>query len=294
MRLALRLAAVGGFVTLVTWLIAHDTAPAAVSGPSAAGAWRHQALWDDGKAEYALYEVTWPRYGHLFPGRALLVLVKEPWAPDLDVKADTPRPGGFEVLKLNHLRDVPTGIYTYHQMASVFLRRDDGTLRKLAATSSEACGVATALVRGGQLETHSYFDGQGDRVQPWPAGAVAEDGLPATLRDLVAAEPLPAELEVFPSLMSGRYPPALRPVRYRVARSAALARVPAGEFAAVEIRLTSGAEFASYTFDRELPHPLLALRRSDGTEYRLVKRERLAYWKLHRPGDESWIPPALR
>ena len=31
--------------------------------------------------------------------RALLVLVKEPWAPDLDVKADTPRRDGFDVLK---------------------------------------------------------------------------------------------------------------------------------------------------------------------------------------------------
>jgi hypothetical protein len=293
MRLVVRLAAVLGFVALTVWLIATDSAPAA-EGVGSKRSWRHDPLWDDGKAEYALYEVTWARYGRLFPGRALLVLVKEPWAPDLDVKADRPRPDGFDVLKLNHLRDVPTGIYTYHQMASVFLRRDDGGLRKLAATSSEACGVATALVRGGRLQTHSYFDGQGDREQPWPDGALAEDGLPASLRDLVAADRLPAELEVFPSLMSGRYPPALQATRYRVTRSAATVRVPAGELAGIELRLTRGDEFLSYTFAAAAPHRLLELRRADGTAYRLVKSERLAYWKLNRPGDEGWIPPALR
>ncbi len=293
MRLLVRLAAVGAFLALVLWLIASDSAPASEVG-GGRRSWRHDPVWDDGKAEYAVYETTWKRYGRLFPGRALLVLVKEPWSPELDVKADSPRPGGFEVLKLNHLRDVPTGIYTYHQMASVFLRRDDGTLRKLAATSSEACGVATALVRGGRLETHSYFDGQGDHEQPWPEGALPEDGLPASLRDLIGADPPPAELEVFPSLMSGRYPPPLGPARYRVTRSAVTARVPAGELPAIEIRLTRGVEFLSYSFDREPPHRLLELRRSDGTAYRLVKSERLAYWTRNRPGDESWFPPALR
>ena len=59
------------------------------------------------------------------------------------------------------MRDVPTGIYTYHQMASVFLRRDSGELRKLSVMSSEGCGISTAHMVGGELETRSYFDGQG-------------------------------------------------------------------------------------------------------------------------------------
>ena len=32
-----------------------------------------------------------------------------------------------------NIRDVETGIYTYHQMASVYTRRDSGALRKIAA-----------------------------------------------------------------------------------------------------------------------------------------------------------------
>ena len=55
--------------------------------------WRRNSLWDDGQAEFATYEITWQRYDRLYHGRAVLVLVKEPWAPDLQVKADTPRPG---------------------------------------------------------------------------------------------------------------------------------------------------------------------------------------------------------
>ncbi|UCE03620.1 MAG: hypothetical protein JSW67_05395 [Candidatus Latescibacterota bacterium] len=74
-------------------------------------AWRHDPIWDDGAAEFAAYEVTWRRYGTLYGGSALLLLVKEPWAPDLHVKADRPRRDGYDVLKLNHVRDVATGIY---------------------------------------------------------------------------------------------------------------------------------------------------------------------------------------
>ncbi|MCP4203820.1 MAG: hypothetical protein GY769_18020 [bacterium] len=64
------------------------------------GAWRHDRIWDDGQAEFCAYEVDWHRYGRANPGRALLIAVKEPWAPDLEVKADSPRPAGFEVIKL--------------------------------------------------------------------------------------------------------------------------------------------------------------------------------------------------
>jgi hypothetical protein len=255
--------------------------------------WRQSKLWDDGQAEFCAYEVTWSRYGHQYAGRALLVLVKEPWAPDLDVKADQPRPDGFDVLKLNHVRDVPTGIYTYHQMASLYLRRDSGALQKLAATSSEACGVSTALVRRGRLETHSYFDGQADRSLPYPARALPEDGLPASLRDYVEGAP-PESLLVFPSLLVGRFG-SLEPRNYGVHWAAARGvLVPAGSFSGVEIRLVRGAAFLSYTFEAKSPHRLLRFQRDDGTEYRLAKGERITYWTMHDPGGEAWLPERVR
>ena len=263
------------------------------SGVQGSSAWRTDSIWDDGNAEFCAYEVDWFRYGGLNPGRALLILVKEPWAPDLDVKADTPRPDGFDVLKLNHVRDVPTGIYTYNQMASVFVRRESGALQKLMATSSEGCGISTARMTGGTLETSSYFDGQGDRSMPYPDGVFAEDGLPMTLRGFVTGE-LPTEIEVFPSLMAGRYPD-LTPRTWAVARiEAGLRSSPAGELETTEIRLTAGADWRSYLFAQQSPHLLLELSQSDGTTYRLAKCERIPYWQMNRPGGEEWLPETLR
>lgn len=268
-----------------------------VLGPSQAAlyaqAFRSSPVWDDGKAEFCAYEVDWRRYGELYPGRALLITVKEPWAPDLEVKADRPRADGFEVLKLNHIRDVPTGIYTYHQMASLFVRRDTGELRKLAVTSSEGCGISTARMLGGVLETRSYFDDQGERRQPYPQGAIPEDGLPISLRDYLDG-PLPESIDVLPSLMTGRFPD-LTPTSYRLSRKKVDdVETPAGVFATLELRLEAGDSWMAYQFSSESPHPLVRLERSDGTVYRLARCERTAYWQQSRPGGEEWLPESVR
>jgi hypothetical protein len=255
--------------------------------------WRQDKIWDDGKAEFAAYQVVWARYGSLYPGRAFLVLVKEPWAPEIEVKADRRRPDGFDVLKLVHARDVPTGVYTYHQRANVFFRRDTGVLRKIAASGVELCGISTARMVRGRLETQSYFDGQADRVTAYPEGALPEDGLPALLRDYVRGN-LPPSLTVFPSLMAGRFS-QLAPLGYAASRrSFPSLRVPAGTFAGVEIRLTREDRFLSYVFEDQPPFRLVRFEREDGTEYRLAKAERIAYWEMHRLGDGDWIPPGLR
>lgn len=263
------------FLALSIWAIRSDSVEAMPSGDAS---WRQDPLWDDGKAEFCAYDVVWARYGNHYPGRALLVLVKEPWNPGLEVKADGP--GAFEVLKLNHVRDVPTGIYTYHQMASVYLRRDSGALQKVAATSSEACGISTAEVVRGRLETRSYFDGQGDRSLEYPAGAIPEDGLPAALRDFVAGE-APARLRVFPSLMQSRFP-ELEAADWTVEKR------EAGE--GVRIQLLHKDQSLAYTFEKAAPHRLLRFERDDGTFYQMKKCERLAYWEMHDPGGEAWWP----
>jgi len=263
------------------------------AGVEGSPAWRTDPLWDDGNAEFCAYEVEWFRYGRLNAGRALLILVKEPWAPELDVKADRPRPDGFDVMKLNHVRDVPTGIYTYHQMASTFIRRQTGKLQKLAATSSEGCGISTSLMTGGTLETSSYFDGQGDQSMTYPEGAFSDDGLPMTLRDFLVGA-APDEIEVFPSLMAGRYS-NLGSATYRLERQARGGiEVPAGSFDVTEIRLSRGEEWTSYAFSAEIPHLLVELNRSDGTAYRLAKCERIPYWEMNVEGGEAWLPEAVR
>jgi hypothetical protein len=270
------------------------------AGAASGADWMQDTIWDDGLAEFAAYDVAWPRYGKLYDGRALLILVKEPWAPDLDVKADRPRPDGFEVLKLNHVRDVATGIYTYHQMSSLFWRRDDGALQKIAATSSEACGISTAQVVDGILNTRSYFDGQGEREQPYSAegsseGILAQDGLAVTLRRYVPESgAVPKTLAVFPSLMQARFPP-LEPTTYQVERrTVESVGIPAGAQPGVEIRLTASGKTLSYTFSPAPPHVLLRHEQSDGTVYELAKVERIPYWGMSGPGKEEWLPEGTR
>jgi hypothetical protein len=282
------------FLGLSIWAIRSDSveergsvvsaAPLAQAAPAGDGSWRRDPLWDDGKAEFCAYEAVWARYGHHYPGRVLLVLVKEPWNDRLDVKADDPAASPFEVLKLNHVRDVATGIYTYHQMSSIYLRRDSGSLQKIAATSSEACGISTAEMVRGRLETRSYFDGQGDRSLAWPANALPEDGLPAALRDFVVGE-APAKLTLFPSLMQSRFP-ELAAAEWRVEKR----NVEPG----VEIQLLRQGGSLAYTFEREPPHRLLRFETGDGTVYRMAKCERLPYWQMHDPGGEAWLPEGVR
>jgi hypothetical protein len=269
------------------------TALTLLSGLAAAEArasWRHSPIWDDGNAEYCVYEVAWSRYGRLYQGRASVILVKEPWAPDLEVKADHPRSDGFDVIKLNHVRHVQTGIYAYHQMASAFLRRESGELRKLSTSSAEACGISTAHMIDGRLNTRSYFDGQGEGELPFPEGVVPEDALPAVLRDYVEGE-APDALQIFPSLMSGRFS-RLESRELELSRERLELDTAMGRLDAVEIRL-AGSGGGRWVFAAESPHALLLVERNDRTTYTLAKCERIPYWSMAGPGGEGWLPESV-
>lgn len=276
--------------SLLVWGLGLSVfAPTAVAGSPS---WRQSDVWDDGKAEFCAYEIDWARYGRSYPGKALLITVKEPWAPDLEVKADSTRPDGFEVLKLNHVRDVDTGIYTYHQMASAFVRRDSGDLRKLTVTSSEGCGISTAQMVGGELSTSSYFDGQGQETIAYPSRALPQDALALSLRDYVVGA-LPESVDVFPSLMTGRFP-TLAADRFGIDRREGERSVPAGTFETIELELTSETGWMWFSFAAKPPHSLVRYEDNQGTMYRLAKCERIAYWQMNQPGGESWLPEGLR
>lgn len=256
--------------------------------PSAASArpdaeWRRDAVWDDGLAEFAVYDLTWPRYGRERQGSALLVLAKEPWNATAEVKADDASRADFDVIKLNHVLSARTGIYRYEQMASVFLRRNDGGLQKITAASAEACGLTTARMTKGKLRVESYFESEGDRAMAWPERAWPEDGLPALLRDFVTGE-MPSRLKIFPSLLHGRHP-SLRAEDWKLNRESSAK--------SVTLTLAKGSARSVLTFAAARPHHLVSWDKSDGTRYRLRKVERLAYWNMNGPKGEAWWPESL-
>ena len=283
-----------GLLGLITLSLAFH-ADAGPSGSPLPGdhSWMKDPIWDDGQAEYAVYEATWPRYGSLYSGRVHIIAVKEAWAPELDVKADRPRPDGFDVLKMNFLREVQTGIYRYNQMSSVFVRRDEGSLRKYSATSFEACGLSHATMTQGKLSTQSYFDGQGDRLTDFPEAASPEDGLALTARSFLAGS-LPKTVALHASLLAGRFP-ALGSWDYQLSRhDAGMVTVPAGSFDCTEIRFQRGSTQLSYFFAKKSPHVMVRHQNSDGSDYRLAKVERIRYWEMAAPEHEAWLPKNLR
>src|SRR6266571_9339037 len=75
-------------------------------------------LWDDGRAEIDAYEAAISRYGTPRTLTAYLIVVKEDFSKRQLVKADPDHDPGdlLTVLKLNHVINYQTGIYSYHQM----------------------------------------------------------------------------------------------------------------------------------------------------------------------------------
>jgi hypothetical protein len=45
----------------------HAARSANAAAKAGSDAWRVDKLWDDGKAEFCVYEVDWARYGHVYP-----------------------------------------------------------------------------------------------------------------------------------------------------------------------------------------------------------------------------------
>ena len=89
--------------------------------------------------------------------------------------------------------------------------------------------------------------------------------------------------------------PKLESMTYRVdKRSRDGVELPGGTFDGVELRLTAGDRWLSYTFSREAPYTLVEMVASDGTTYRVTKCERIPYWEMNIAGGETWLPAAVR
>src|SRR5437868_4280216 len=152
---------------------------------------QNDSYWNDGKAEFNIYEAQIARYGIPRPTEVLHILVREPMDPKQLVKPDNPnQPEAVAVLKLNQILHVPTGLYVYQQMHSNFWRVDNAQLLKFSLTSNDSCGNTFKEARrnGDQLsyEYHTYWDGMADGKETitQPANGYFYDELPWLVRTL--------------------------------------------------------------------------------------------------------------
>ncbi|HEU5180564.1 MAG TPA: hypothetical protein VFW45_07215 [Candidatus Polarisedimenticolia bacterium] len=254
-------------------------------------------LWDDGKAEVSLYDVEEPLYGTSRRFEARMIVVKEDLRLDTHVKSDRgPIPGETrEVLKLNHIRLIPTGTYDYHQMLSAYLERDSLRPVKLSMAHFESCGITFVelLTGAGSLKqvSHSYWDGEADQDLsiPFAREDLLADALPLQLRGMAFSRTVPLAVNVLPSRIGGRVAkPALVPMTLTF-KPAQRLEVPAGAFDAVEVVLQGPEGKGRFFFDSAFPYLLIKMETAAGGVYRLRKSLRLDYWNHHDPGDEKLL-----
>jgi hypothetical protein len=203
------------------------------------------------------------------------------------------------VLKLNWILSIPTGVYSYEQMVSAFLRRPDLGLLRATFSHHEWCGNTWKALRvepgHAALEYRTYWEGQGEGTTtiPWDDATVASDALPVLLRAL----PLDREGEytarVAPTLIGSRLGTP-DPV-------AGLFRIEPGvtvpgrsePIAGTRVDLILPGGHDRWWLETAFPHRTLRWERADGAVYRLSTSRRLAYWTLNGPGDEKALvePP---
>lgn len=274
---------------LALWLAgrAPGGATAAVSADLA-----RSAAWDDGNAEFSVYDATGRFEGQERAFTARILVVKEDFVRGSLVKSDHgPVPGKtFEVLKLNYLHDVPTGTYAFHQMASVFFDRESFLPVKLAASSMEACGLTYAVAHpdGNTLrhESHSYWDEEGDRqlALAWEEGAVFYDSLPLWLRGLDLTKRARYEVPLFPTQVRNRIGnPVLGRAEVEL-RGPDRAR---GGALAVAVRHPGGED--RLWFRKAEPRVLARWEAADGRVLVLRKTLRIPYWERTAPEDEELL-----
>lgn len=286
-----------------------ERVPMAPPAPDNRAFW---GAWGDGRAEVSSYTLRQPRYGEAWDGTAVLIFVTEPFSWSERVKADPgehPDADVTQVLKLNATREFQTGIYPYRLFTSVFARVDPGDGMaalapiKLSHAMTEWCGVvydewvpSAADVR---MTSHTYFDG--DTRPPatvgTPAGVVYADAIPILVRSLRGdwvERGATARFPVWPALHEQRFAhvaPALGSVE--VTRGAAEVReVAAGTFTVepwrvVETRAGGPTVTTTWYVEAEGPRRIIGWESTAGESAWLRGSDRLPYWQLHNPGDES-------
>lgn len=281
-------------MTLALWLVLAFAAPAATGdGLSWKTGFGLAPLWNDGNAEVSVYDARDVKDGLPRSSKAVLIVVAEDLRPDTLVKSD--RPEGAKtvrVLKLNHVRSIPTGVYVYQQMLSVFLGAEGLDPVKLTVTSHEWCGNTFVEWRQDHpsLAIRTYFETPADvDVALVPGDAVFYDALPLKLRGLDFERTRSGTLRIVESVFSSHpTPPATVPARLTVARVA-------GPAPLYRVTLQRDEKRDTLDFETAFPHRLVQWERSDGGSLRLTHSRRFEYWEKNAPGDERLLlTPAAR
>jgi hypothetical protein len=264
--------------------------------PAAGASSAFWQAWGDGNAEMSSYRAVSSRYGAPREAELVLIYVTEPLDRATLVKDDAAeRP--VNVLKLNVSEKFDTGVYPYSVMTSVFAPVDAYRAErfqpvKLTLTAQEWCGHVFRGVWPGEAgfrsALYSYFasEGEADQQVDAPPGTLYEDALLIQLRELDG--PFAGGDD-----WSGHLVPALwqqrRTHEALSAVPATITRADARRDGTPVTRFTLAYDGYTRTYDVEqsAPRRVLGWQTSLGDRAELEATDRLPYWQLNAPGDES-------
>lgn len=253
--------------------------------------WAENELWDDGKAEVAIYKAERVIYGKPRRFEYVYVLVKETFNEKFHVKTDDyDRRDLYAVMKVNKFCRIPTEAYPYHFLTSVFFKRDrPADMHKLTNTSQEWCGnTAKSFLKKDDGDDYtfdfiSYWDGQGNGTEKIPNGPWFEDQLSYTLRTLKFQEDLNFTVELYPTQVTNKADIPKAETAEIVIAKAAMNELDSAStgFASdpwkIAVNRKEGPDL-TFWINNEYPNYLLKMEASDGRKLSLQSLERDAYW----------------
>lgn len=255
--------------------------------------------WGDGQAELTSYDLTYPRYGVPRKGTAVAIVVAETFANSMRVKSDPgvrPKKDEFSAMKLNLVEDFQTGIYDYNLQLSAFVALDSvngrpaGAPTKVTWSSQEWCGnlFKSALFNESaiRVESHSYFDGEGDQevLVRYPELGISEDTLMLWARGMARPVLKVGETKTVPmmlALQNSRYKEG--PARWE---EAVLSRKDAGG-ELEEFKMTVGKRSRTFLVEKAAPHRVVRYETSEGVKAEMLASERMKYWQMNGPEGEK-------
>ncbi len=244
------------------------------------------SYWNDGKAEFDIYDGQIVRYGQPRQTEILHILVREPFDLKQLVKSDDwQRKGTIQVLKMNQVLQIPTGLYVYQQMHSNFWRADNGRLAKFSLTSNDSCGNTYKEARRGaevfRYEWRTYWDGMaaGHENVTLPPNGIFYDELPLRVRTIDFSKPSgDFEIQLAPTIIHSK--------KDKLAWKPAQVHFESTE-RAIYVTVTHDGGIDRFMLDRDFPYLLRTWQAADGSQLRLKRSLKVDYWNYHGLGDRK-------
>ena len=269
--------------------------------------WLQDPVWDDGKAEFNIYEAQQVRYGSGRSSEVTHIYVREPFSADDLVKAEpNSKSATYPVLKLNQILHIPTGIYVYQQMHSAFWRSDNGQLVKATLTSNDSCGNTYKEIRartglGGWLRPgwhygwRTYWEGMGHgrEVVHAPADAIFYDELPMRVRTIdFTGDDGRFDVQLAASIIGSKKDKlAFQKASVQWVRKSggtiSIAVIPENAAALTpRPQMTeNGFPCDQFIVEGKPPHIVREWHQLDGGVLKLKRSLRIDYWNYNQPGD---------